>query len=187
MGKKDKFQKNNNKDKKKDSILTSWTKRWIRAILMFLAAIIVLLSFLDKAGGAGQLFMKASTFLAGNAIFALPLFLMLGGFIFLKTRKKGKNLALFLAILVAIVGIAGVFGAHDLTLMKGGWIGFLLGKLLVGSFGLLAANVIFGAVIVIGMFIFLQFIWQEVFQEKPAAEKPEDMLKSSDAPNFRIK
>ena len=187
MGKKDKFQKNNSKDKKKDSILTSWTKRWIRAILMFLAAIIVLLSFLDKAGGAGQLFMKASTFLAGNAIFALPLFVMLGGFIFLKTRKKGKNLALFLAILVAIVGIAGVFGAHDLTLMKGGWIGFLLGKLLVGSFGLLAANVIFGAVIVIGMFIFLQFIWQEVLQEKPAAEKPEDMLKSSDAPNFRIK
>ena len=41
----------NGKDKPKDSILSNWTKRWIKAILMFLVAVIIVLSFpyFDKA------------------------------------------------------------------------------------------------------------------------------------------
>ena len=32
-------------EKKKDSILSNWTKRWIKAIVLFLIAVIVVLSF----------------------------------------------------------------------------------------------------------------------------------------------
>jgi S-DNA-T family DNA segregation ATPase FtsK/SpoIIIE len=190
LAKKDKIQKleksGKDKDKKKEYILTPQTKRWIKAILMFLAAIIVVLSFINKAGEAGHLFVKVSLFLTGNAIYTLPLFLLAGGLIFLKTKKKGKNLSTFLSIAIALIGLAGLFGAHDITSMQGGWIGFLLAKVLVGSFGILVANIVFGAVIIIGLFIFLQFLWQELFKEKEELSKP-DPLKSSDAPNFRIK
>ncbi|OGZ72386.1 MAG: hypothetical protein A2908_02995 [Candidatus Staskawiczbacteria bacterium RIFCSPLOWO2_01_FULL_38_12b] len=188
MAKKEKIQKETKqKDKNKHYLLASHTKRWIKATLMFLTAIIILLSFLDKAGAAGKLFVKASTFLVGNALFLLPLFLILGGFIFLKTKKKGKNLSTFLAIIVLLVGVAGILGARDLTLMQGGWIGFLLGKMLAGSFGLLVANMVFSVIILIGLFIFLQFIFLEIMQEKEEAKKAGLEMKSSDAPNFRIK
>jgi len=191
MAKNGKIQKEDNqkdkKLKKKGYILAAHTKRWIKATLMFLAAIIIILSFLQKAGLAGQIFVKVFTFLLGNSSYALPLFLLLGGFIFLSTRKKGKSISMFLAIIISLVGISGVLGGHDLKLMQGGWIGFLLGKLLVGSFGPLVANVIFAAIIMIGLFIFLQFLWIEWFYEKEEKVKPEGMLKSSDSPNFRIK
>ena len=55
MGKKDNFKRENKiqkdgKEKKKEYILTLWTKKWIKAILMFVTAIIVVLSFVAKAG-----------------------------------------------------------------------------------------------------------------------------------------
>lgn len=187
--KQEKPEKNNKlKDKKKDSILTSWTKRWIKAILMFVLAIVSALSFLGKAGTAGSIFSKSYQFLLGNSIVslsALPLFLLLGGFIFLKTRKKGKKWAMVLAISVSVIGVSCLLASNDLTKMPGGWIGFLFGKLLVSSFGLLVSNIVFGAVVLIGLFIFLQFVWQEFAKDKEQKKLAEE-LKSTDSPNLKI-
>ena len=60
----------NNKDKPKDSILSNWTKKWIKAIVMFLVAVISVLSFpyFDKAGYAGELFIMACNFLIGDVV-----------------------------------------------------------------------------------------------------------------------
>ncbi len=190
MAKKEKDEKlekpvKNGKEKKKEYLLTLHTKRLIKAIVMFLFAIIIILSFLDKAGLAGMWFTKISQFLVGNSAYALPLFLLLGGLIFLKTKKKTSNLALILAIIIALIGIAGVLGGRDLANMNGGWIGFLLAKLLVGSFGILVANIVFATTIIIGLFIFTQSVWMQMLEPKEII-KP-DPLKSSDAPNFRIK
>ena len=79
-----------NKDKPKDSILSNWTKRWIKAIVMFLVAVISVLSFpyFDKAGYAGELFIKICDFLIGRAYYTVPLFFFVAGLIFLKTRKN---------------------------------------------------------------------------------------------------
>ena len=98
--------KNGKEGKVKDSVLSSWTKRWIKAILLFLVAIIVVLSFpyFNKAGYAGQLFARVCNFLIGKAFYTIPLFLFVAGLIFLKTRKKGKNLAMALAVLISLVG-----------------------------------------------------------------------------------
>ncbi len=166
----------NNKDKPKDSILSSWAKRWIKAILMFLFAIIIVLSFpnFNKAGYGGQIFSEVCTFLIGNAFYTIPLFLFIAGLIFLKTRKKGKNLAMALAILISIIASAGILAVKDLSVKEaaingGGWVGFLLAKLFVGLFGILVANIILGAILLIGLFIFLQFIWSEL----PKREKEE--------------
>ncbi|MBI1866329.1 MAG: DUF87 domain-containing protein, partial [Candidatus Staskawiczbacteria bacterium] len=153
------------KEKKVNPVLSSWTKRWIKAILMFLVAMIISLSFWDKAGTTGKIFINVSKFLIGQVIYTLPLFFFLGGLIFLRSRKKGKTLAMFLAIAVTLLGISGILASQDLTKMQGGWTGFLMAKLLVSGFGLLAANIIFGAIILIGFFIFLQFIRNELPKE----------------------
>src|SRR3989344_9464510 len=136
MGKKDKPEKEQNgkqKDKKKEYLLTIWTKKWIKAISMFVVAIIVILSFLDKGGGAGKAFKWFSQFLIGGAIYALPIFLVLGGIILLKTKRKTKAITMVLSIVVALIGIAGILASQNLDAMNGGWIGFLLGKLIAGS------------------------------------------------------
>jgi S-DNA-T family DNA segregation ATPase FtsK/SpoIIIE len=176
------------KDKPKSSLLSSWTKRWIKAILMFLVAIIIVLSFpfFNKAGYTGELFFKASNFLIGRAFYTIPLFLFVSGLIFLKTRKKGKDLAMFLAIGISIVGIAGILSAKDLTVMNGGWIGFFLAKILVGLFGLLVANIVFGAILLIGLFIFLQFIWQELPKQEEK-EGPSFAVNRTNQDDLRIK
>lgn len=192
MGRKSKkgFKKNikdkDIKKKPKESLLSSWTKRWIKAILMFLVAIIIVLSFpaLNLSGYSGEVFIKICNFLIGSAFYVLPLLFVVAGYIFLKTRKTGKDLAMFLAMLVSLIGIAGILATRDLTVKGGGWIGFLLAKISVGLFGVLVANIIFGAIILMGVFIFLQFVWSELpkeeKEEKEVGAKPEK-------DNFKIK
>ena len=194
MAKNNNSKKENNskiKEKKSNPVLSSWTKRWIKAILMFLVAIVIGLSFWDKAGTAGRIFINTSKFLVGQVVFTLPLFFFLGGLIFLKSRKKGKTLAMFLAISVTLIGISGILASQDLTKMEGGWIGFLLANLFVGGFGFLAANIIFGAIILIGLFIFLQFIQNEMAKEKLEEEKKPSfmslIMKKRDNASFKIK
>ncbi|MEK7540853.1 MAG: DNA translocase FtsK [Patescibacteria group bacterium] len=194
MAKNNNLKKENNtkiKAKNSNPVLAQWTKRWIKAILMFLVALVIGLSFWNKAGAAGRIFINISKFLIGQATFTLPLFFFLGGIIFLKSRKKGKTLAMFLAIIVTIIGISGILASQDLIKLQGGWTGFLLAKLLIGGFGLLVANIVFGAVVLIGIFIFLQFIRNEVPKEKLDEEKrpsfiSQIMKKSGDA-SFKIK
>lgn len=178
----------NGKDKPRDSILSFWAKRWIRAILLFLAAIIVVLSFpsFNKAGYAGQMFARVCGFLIGKAFYIIPLFLFIAGLIFLKTRKKGKNLAMALAVLISLVGVSGILAIKDLSQRNGGWIGFLLAKLFAGLFGILVADIIFGAILLIGLFIFLQFIWQE-FPRKEKEEKPTFAVNRQEQENLKIK
>jgi len=178
------------KEKNSNPVLSQWTKRWIKAIFMFLAALIIGLAFWNKAGTAGTIFVNVMKFLIGQATFMLPLFFFLGGLIFLKSRKKGKTLAMFLAIVVTLVGISGILASQDLINKQGGWIGFLLAKLLVEGFGLLVANIIFGAVILIGIFIFLQFIRNEAGKERLEEEKPSfmsQMAGNDESTSFRIK
>jgi S-DNA-T family DNA segregation ATPase FtsK/SpoIIIE len=181
MARKDKYKNEKNvrekkeKDvKPKDSLLSSQTRRWIKATLLFLAAVIVILSFpyFDKAGAAGEWLYYICNFLIGRAFYAIPLFLVVGGLIYLRTKKKGKNLAMALAVVVSLVGVAGILASRDLTQMQGGWVGYLLSKLFISLFGLLVDNIIFGAVLLIGLFIFLQFVWQE-FPKKEEKEKEE--------------
>jgi len=177
----------NGKDKPKDSVLSSWTKRWIKAILLFLVAIIVVLSFpsFNKAGYAGQIFARICDFLIGKAFYTIPLFLFVAGLIFLKTKKKGKNLAMVLAVLISLVGVAGILAVTQTT---GGFIGFWLAKLFIGLFGILVANIIFGAILLIGLFIFLQFIWQDLQRhEKEEKEAPTFAVNRQADENVKIK
>ena len=110
-------------------LLSNWVKRWIKAVIMFLVAVISVLSFpyFDKAGYAGEAFISVCNFLIGKAFYTVPLFFFVAGLIFLKTRKKGKDLAMVLALVISLVGVSGILAVRDLTIKGGGWIGWLLG------------------------------------------------------------
>ncbi len=168
----------NDKDRPKDTILSSWTKRWIKAILLFLVSIIIVLSFpyFNKAGYVGQIFAQVCNWLIGNAFYTVPLFFFVAGLIFLRSRKKGHNLAMTIAVAISLVGVAGILSVAQ---KNGGFIGYWLAKLLISLFGILVANIIFGAILLIGLFIFLQFIWQDL-PKKEKEEKPTFAINKQD-------
>src|SRR5438105_2708766 len=120
MAKKEKIQKNNNgKEKKREPILHSVTKKWIKAIVIFLIAIITALSFLDRAGIAGQLLVRGLQLLFGDSkitITTIILALFAAAFVFLRSHKKVKALPIVLAILVTITGISGISANQKLNL-----------------------------------------------------------------------
>ncbi len=191
MAKKEKFQKENNsknKDKKRESIFHNKTKKWIKAIVMFLVAIITALSFIDKAGMAGKAIVATLKILFGDSsitIATIILSLFAAGFVFLKSSKKVKFLAIVLAIVITIVGVSGISNNQNLNQSQIGLIGWV-SKLLMNFFGLLVANIVFAAVILIGLFIFLQFIWQDIVKEREDKKLAASLVKSTDSPNFKI-
>jgi len=183
------MERKNGKDKPvKDSIFSNWVKRWIKATLLFLVAVIIVLSFpyFNMAGYVGEGFIKICDFLLGKAFYTIPIFLVVAGLIFIRTRKKGKDLAMAVAVVISLIGVAGILAAKDLTVKGGGWVGFLLAKVFVNFFGLLVANIIFGVILLVGLFIFLQFVWQEL-PKKEKEEKPTFVLNKPEQDNFKVK
>ncbi|MBX4200899.1 DNA translocase FtsK [Candidatus Parcubacteria bacterium] len=191
MAKKEKIEKEDNKngrkerDKKKDYLLTSRTKRWLKATLMFLITVIVALSFFNRAGVIGQWLVIILKMILGDsriAVASVIAILFVSGVVFLRSTKKVKALALALAILAVLIGISGISSNYNLNDEHIGAVGWLAVGL-VSGFGFLVSNIIFAATILVGLFIFFQFIWQEL----PKEEKKLDPTKSSDAPTFKIK
>lgn len=138
------------------------TKRWIKAILMFLVAVIIALSFLNKAGVAGFWLVKLLNLLVGDSRItttAIVLSLLLSGFVFIRSPKKVKLLTAILAVLILIVGISGISTNQGLNPSQQGLVG-LLAQLLNKFFGLLVANIVSAVAIIIGLLIFVQMIWQ---------------------------
>jgi len=190
MGKKDNFEKEiakNNKPKKKEYLLTVRTKKWIKAIMMFLIGTIITLSFLEKSGMAGRWLIFLLKMLFGDAsltIAAIIVTLFFSGLVFLRAHKKVKALAIILAIVFTIIGISGLAYNQNLNAENIGLIGWSA-KLLMSGFGLLVANIVFATVILIGLSIFIQFLWNDTPKEdEKLAGIP---LKSTDAPNLKIR
>jgi S-DNA-T family DNA segregation ATPase FtsK/SpoIIIE len=181
-------ERNTKNDKPKDSILSNWVKRWIKATVMFLVVIISVLSFpyFDKAGYAGEIFIKICDFLIGKAYYSIPLYFFVAGLIFLRTRKKGKDLAMALALVISLVGTSGILAVRDVSVHQGNWIGWILGWLLVHFFGIIVANIVFAAILLIGLFIFLQFIWVEA-PKKEKEDKPTFAVNRGEPDNFKVK
>lgn len=171
---------------------------------MILMAIIIGLSFFDKAGKAGIYFMRASRFLVGETVFLIPLIFILSGLVLLTAKddqkflKKGKKTfwSVILACLVLIFGITGFSASFNLESMKGGWIGYLLSWPFLRYFGFWVTQIIFLALIVIGGLIFWHFLGKfrkkedletpKALDREDAPEKP-SIIKRIFMPKFKIK
>ena len=169
--------------------LPARVKQMILGVLMILIAVIVGLSFFDKAGKAGIYFMKAGRFLVGETVFLIPLIFILGGLVLLTTKddqgflkKERKTFwPVILAGSVSIFGITGISAGFNTESMKGGWLGYLLSWPLLKYFGFWATQIIFLALIIIGSLIFWHFLGK--FDKKEASES----LQASDKEEASVK
>jgi S-DNA-T family DNA segregation ATPase FtsK/SpoIIIE len=180
------------------------TKQIIFGVLMILAAAIAALSFFEKAGKAGEIFMKGGRFLIGESVFMVPLILFLAGLAFLNTKGgrsflKGRREVfwpIILGVLILISGFSGILGTFSPHIKKGGWVGYVLSWPLLKYFGLLAGRIIFLALLVIGSLIIWQFLAfskkeseKETGKEEagePPLKKP-SIIKRIFRPKFKVK
>ncbi len=196
MSKKKKY-KNNKKflaKEKKPGIfsLPEEVKKWISGVVIFILAIIVGLSFFDKAGGAGSALIKGLTFLIGRAIFFIPLILVLAGIVFFNTKYKKFFGPTILAIFILIIGTAGIIESFSSEPKQGGWLGFVLNWPFLQLFGLLVTKIVFSGVIVIGLLIFWYLIKRPDIKEAPKTDKLEiekepSLIKRIFLPQFKVR
>lgn len=174
----------------------------IWGVLMILLAVIISLSFFGKAGTVGQLFMKGARFLIGEIVFLIPLIFVLAGLAFLATKyqlnvfKEKKRIfwPIILAILILISGIVGLTNIFDPLAKKGGWLGYILGWPFLKYFGFWATQIIFLALITIGLLIFCYFLRSSFQRKKDVALTSEEkkpakpsIIKKIFGPKFRVK
>lgn len=143
--------------KQKYPILTHRLRRWISALMMLVLGLVISLSFLEKAGRAGQAIFNTFDKLIGKTVYFVPLFLFLGAILLLKPQKKRTLAPVFCALLLLTAGISGLLAAQDPVSREGGWLGFLAGWPFFNYFGLTVAVIVFVLFIVVGALIFWEF------------------------------
>jgi len=199
MSKKNK--KNNKKprdfsDKISIFTLPGETKKWIFGIIVFIIAIIVALSFFDRAGVAGKAIISGLTFLVGKTVFITPLILILGGLVFFSTNYEKFFGPAVLAILIEIIGISGILETFNPGTKQGGWVGYIFTWPVLKLFGILVGEIIFGGVILIGGLIFWHLIWGNrpkeekipgKISESLILEKEPSLIKKFFSPSFKVK
>lgn len=158
---------NNGKDKEKDkektkkkSILdlADETKKGIIAILVFVFALIVVLSVFGVAGTFGVYFYKLGVMIFGSAgYFLLPLALILVGISILKSLHEDLYGTPFLGIGLFLLSLLGLF---EMTLTGytaqahgGGYIGYGVSLALVKAFGNIVSYLILLALVLISVLI----------------------------------
>jgi S-DNA-T family DNA segregation ATPase FtsK/SpoIIIE len=157
-----------------DLILSYEINRLVFGILIILVAIIIALSFFDKAGTAGGLLKRALAFLFGKVMFAMPIFLFLFSFIFFKTNYRKFLSPALLAIFILILGVSGIFGTLSLDSRshEGGFAGYILSWPLLKLFGILATRIIFVMMIAISLLIARHLVKPIVSEGLEEEKKP---------------
>jgi len=171
MGRKKKYKKREKddyykKERRKIFELPTEIKQMILGILMMLLAVIVGLSFFNLAGSAGTYFTLVANSLIGITRFLVPLILVLGGLVFLNSKKnqelleKGKKVfwPVVLASMITLFGLTGSMGAFNSEVKRGGWMGHLLAWPFLEYLGFWATQLIFIAFIAIGGVIFWHYL-----------------------------
>ncbi|MEK7503780.1 MAG: DNA translocase FtsK 4TM domain-containing protein, partial [Patescibacteria group bacterium] len=169
--------------------LPEQTKRLILLVVMCLSAAIIALSFFNKAGAGGDYFKDTSLFLFGKTVFIFPLFLVAGGFAFWRLRYKNRW-PVILAISLLILGTSAIFECFDGETRRGGWVGYLISLPFLKTFGLLATQIIFASVVLVGAVILWQF-WQKpklpLVRVSAGEEENPGLMKKIFAPKFKVK
>jgi len=179
--------KEREKNKKSSSAFTitlpERTKKWILGVVIFVLAIIVALSFFDKAGVAGSMVMQGLTFLIGKAVFLVPLIFAVGGIVFFKTRYEKFLAPSALAIFILIVGAAGILESLNAGEKQGGLLGYVFAWPFLKLFTNLVSTIIFGGIILIGGLI----LWHLIHEPRPKEEKKGVLAPEEEKPSFMKK
>jgi len=155
MAKKNKKLKKIVKEKKKIGIyLPEEIKKYIFGIIIILLALILALSFFEKAGIAGKAIFSTLHYLFGKSVFLLPLILVLGSLVFFFSRYKKFLGGVFLAIILLILGISAILECLSPAQNQGGYLGHFISLPFLKLFGSPVTEIIFAFIIICGGLIF---------------------------------
>jgi len=189
MGKKKKRKKK--KEKKVDPILPVSFKHKLLGVTMVLAAVIIGMSFFNLAGKGGKAFMDYSDLLIGRAVFAFPLFLILGGIVFWEGIKifKRKWWLPILAIIVLVLSLSGILGSFNSSNRMGGIVGYGISWPLLKVFDFWVTLIVFTGISVIAGLIIFYPLYQRVKKDlkEQVKEDKKFFIKKEIFPNFKVK
>ncbi len=189
------------KKEKKEPFFSKKMRRIIVSLLLFLFAIIGILSIFDAAGKAGR-WLEIIFFdnLFGFMATLIPFLLLISGWIFLRTEYEEFLLPLIVGFLFVLLGSTGFFttlGGNFNRVEDPNYIGGQVGEILLplrDFFGLPAGLLIFFITMTVGLIIFWQLLYREAsfveavenFFEKRKRKKEEkpSVIKKIFAPSF---
>ncbi|MDO8663252.1 MAG: DNA translocase FtsK [Candidatus Wildermuthbacteria bacterium] len=205
MKKNNKVNKNNGKERKQFSFgLQERTKRQIGGVAIWLAAIVISLSFFHQAGVAGNAILKTFKFLFGRTAFILPVVLFLGGLVFFITPYKKFLWGVILGSLFLVFGSSAIFESLKPGLKYGGYLGYIESPIF-NLFGFWVTQIVFGGMVAVGGLIFWHLLrrpvserWNSASTEEPIvvkrpfvfqaeAEKSPSLIQKIFLPKFRVK
>jgi len=175
--------------------LPEGTRKYVLGVTVFILALIVALSFFGKAGVAGKALFSGLRFLIGESLFLLPVILILGGMAFLNSRYEKLGWPVVFSTLLLIFGISGIIGSFDVSLKRGGWVGYLVTYPFLKFFGFWVNQIVFWGLSAIGGLIFWNLLKRpsspDKEEKKPSFGKGEEekqsLIKRIFAPNFKVK
>lgn len=155
-------QKNKKLKKLESSVLNSFlshkVKNWIIAVLLFVLAILISLSFFGKAKEGGKFIFIFLNFFIGKTVFFIPLFLILIGLLLIKPQEKKIFIPVFGGLVILILALSGLMEILDASQERpGGILGYGLAWPFLKFFGDLATIVFFSSLIFISFLIFWDF------------------------------
>src|SRR3990167_3894770 len=136
------------------------TKNSIWGIGSFILAVLSILSFVGKAGVAGEGFNIFARSLFGWGFFIVPIAFAILGVSFIKSISRNIYHSAVLGTLLFVTSILGTFyifgnGNFDTRLIQGGYFGVILGAPLLSSVGFGASLIILLALVVIALLVSL--------------------------------
>ncbi|MDP3982116.1 MAG: DNA translocase FtsK, partial [bacterium] len=139
-------------------------QRPVWGVAFFVLSLIFLLSFFEQAGRAGAFFLALFEALLGRGVVLLPPLLALAGVVFFGMKGASKN-AVFLALLLSLVGIVGLLSSiadkFGVDTKFGGWLGFLISWPFLELVEVWVSMILFASLLVISFIIFWKVLPHE--------------------------
>ena len=157
------------------------TRNSIWGIASFSLAVLSLLSFVGRAGKAGELFNITSRSLFGWGFFIIPLAFTFLGISFVKSlSRKVYSSAVFGTglFVLTFLGIFYIFGSGDTSLRvaQGGYLGLIFGYPLLASVGFTGSSIILLALGAIAILVALNISIASLFAKKPPEVDSTDVI-----------
>src|SRR3989344_1527678 len=157
------------------------TKNSIWGIGSFILAVLSVLSFVGKAGWAGEGFDIFARSLFGWGFFIVPAAFLLLGLSFVKSISRNIYHSAVFGTLLFVSSVLGMFyifgnGNFDTRLVQGGYLGVILGAPLLSSVGFGASLIILLSLIIIALLVSLNVPLYGLLSKKEEEEKLVDKV-----------
>ena len=158
------------------------TRNSIWGIASFSLVLLSLLSFVGRAGRAGELFNTTSRSLFGWGFFIIPAAFAFLGLSFIKSlSRKVYSSAMFGTglFILTFLGIFYIFGSGDMPtrVAQGGYLGLIFGYPLLASVGFTASSIILLALGVIAVLVALNISIAGLFAKAPEEASTDVVVK----------